>query len=138
MGNPAKDPYADLLKFFDQRRQDYLFRLTTDEATFSADPEKFGVAVRRGFLKGRGPRPQCSLLAQDQAAVAADDKHHLIVWTDSECLRAGIPEPWDSEDTQAVIARLFTIADKDEFKKSIPIPEEPPDESKTSLGFRPL
>jgi hypothetical protein len=60
MGNPAKDPYADLLKAFHRRRQDYLYRLTTDEETFAKDPEANATAQRRGFLKGTG-RDQCAL-----------------------------------------------------------------------------
>ena len=136
MGNPSTDPYADLIKLYNARRQDYLHRLTSDEATFAQDPERFGVAKRRGYLKGQGPRPQCRLADQDAAALASGN--HLLVWTDSPCLRAGIPEPWDSEDTNTVIARLATITDQEAFKKSIPIPEEPPDEKKRSPGFRPL
>jgi hypothetical protein len=136
MGNPTTDPYADLIKRYNARRQDYLHRLTSDEATFAQDPERFGVAKRRGYLKGHGPRPECPLAEQDAAALASNN--HLIVWTDSPCLRAGIPEPWDSEGINDVIARLATIADPEAFEKSIPIPEEPPDEEERSLGFRPL
>jgi hypothetical protein len=138
MGGGTNDPYTDLFKRYEARRQDYLSRLTSDEATFNSDPERFAVARRRGFLKGRGPRPQCTLAVQDAAAVAADDKHHLIVWTDSEGLRAGIPEPWDTEDTQAVIARLATVTDPEAFQKSIPIPGELPDQESSAIGFRPL
>lgn len=123
MSGNNNNVYADLLQKFNARCKDYLFRLTTDEATFLENPEANGVAKRRGYLKGRGPRLQCSLLEQDAAAVAADDKHHLVVWTDSPCLRAGVPEPWDTEDLHGVIARLFTRKEKDEFIKSIPIPE---------------
>jgi hypothetical protein len=138
MGNPATDPYADLLKAFHARRQDYLYRLTTDEATLALDPEANGAAQRRGFLKGHGPRPVCSLADQDAAGIAADENHHLVVWTDSACLRAGIPEPWDGEDVRSAIARLAMFPDKDEFQKRLVIPEEPPDPSKTGFGFRPL
>jgi hypothetical protein len=136
MGNPAKDPYAGLLNVYDERRKDFLFRLTTDEATFAANPEACGVAKRRGFLKGHGPRPVCSRAEQEAAAEAYD--RHLIVWTDSPCLRASVPEPCDDEDIQSTIARLATITDVEAFKKSIAIPDEPPDETKTALGFRPL
>jgi hypothetical protein len=138
MGDPTNDPYANLLARYAARRDDYLLRLTTDEQTFLSDPEKYGTAIRRGFLKGKGPRPQCSLADQDAAGIAADDGHHLIVWTDSQCLKAGIPEPWDSEDQQAVIARLWRITDDKEFQKSIPIPEEPPAEHGTVTGFQGL
>ncbi len=138
MGNPT-DPYSDLLARYQARRDDYLRRLTTDEATFASDPVANGVARRRGYLNGEGPRPSCSLADQDAAGVAADDDHHLIVWTDSPCLRAGVPEPWDNEDLQAVLARLTTIPDADQFSRSLSllIPE-PPDEHGPVPGYRPL
>jgi hypothetical protein len=138
MSNPAKDPYSELLKAFNARRQDYLFRLTTAEETFAKDPEANGAAQRRGFLKGRGPRPQCSLADQDAASVAADDSHHLIVWTDSPCLKAGVPEPWDGEDVRTAIARLTMFPDKGDFHNRLVIPEDPPDPTSTGFGFRPL
>ena len=137
MGNPDPSPYSDLLARYQARRDDYLLRLTTDEETFASDPERYGVANRRGFLKGQGPRPTCSLADQDAAGVAADDNHHLIVWTDSPCLRAGVPEPWDGEDLQAVLARLWRLRDKDQFEKSLVIPE-PPSETSAVPGFRGL
>ena len=138
MGSPGNDPYADLLARFQARRDDYLARLISDEETFASDPAKYGTAKRRGYLKGTVPpeRPTCSLSDQDAASVAASAD--LIVWTDTPCLRAGIPEPWDNEDLQAVIARLTLITEKDAFEKSIVIPEEPAGESATSIGFRPL
>ncbi len=137
MGNPSNDPYSDLLKRYQARRDDYLRRLVTDETTFASDPVANGVARRRGYLKGEGPQPSCSLAEQDAAGVAADDDHHLVVWTDNQCLRAGVPEPWDNEDLQAVLARLWTISDPDQFEKSLVIPE-PPAEHGATPGYRPL
>lgn len=137
MGDPNSNGYNDLLGQYKARRDDYLLRLTTDEETFASDQDKYGVARRRGYLKGQGPRPTCSLADQDASGITADDDHHLIVWTDSPCLRAGVPEPWDNEDLQAVLARLWRIRDKDEFAKSLPIPE-PPSEQERSPGLRGL
>jgi hypothetical protein len=134
MGNP-QDPYSDLLKRFQARKQDYLRRLTTDEATFEQDPEANGVALRRGFIKGQAPRPQCSLLDQDNAGVAADDNHHLVVWTDCPCLRAGVGDPWDVDDFHGAIARLTIYADPEDFQKAIIVPA-PPAETQTGLRFR--
>ena len=125
-----------MVKHYKARRDDYLVRLTSDEQTFASDPEQYGTAKRRGFLKGKGPRPSCSVAEQDAASAAYSA--NLVVWTDSPCMRAGIPEPWDGEDLQAVIARLTLYKDKDEFAKSIVIPEEPPGEDAGPIGFRPL
>jgi len=129
------DPYADLLKNFNGRRSDYLRRLTTDDATFQQDPVANGTAGRRGFLKGQGPRPKCSLLDQDNAAIAADDKHYLAVWTDTPCLRASIGDPWDFGEIGDAIARLTVFSDPKAFADSIPIPE-PPSEGATGISFR--
>ena len=137
MGDPAKDSYSNLLDRYRARRDDYLLRLTSDEETFASDPEKFGTAGRRGFYKGKGPRPTCSLADQDAAAVASDDNHHLAVWTDTACLRAGGPESWDLEDVQAVIARLWQYPDPDAFRKSLVIPD-PPNEHGRAPGLRGL
>jgi hypothetical protein len=134
MGNP-QDPYADLLKNFQDRKQDYLRRLTTDEATFAQDPVANGVAGRRGYIKGQGPRPQCTLLDQDNAANAADDSHHLVVWTDSACLRASIGDPWEADDVRGAIARLTVYTDPKDFQNAIIVPP-PPSETQTGLRFR--
>jgi hypothetical protein len=136
VGNPAGDQFADLVGRFQARRDDYLMRLTTDDSTIASDPEKFATAKRRGFLKGRGPRPTCSLADQDAAGEAA--RNNLVVWTDSPCIRAGVPEAWDSEDVQSVIARLWRITDAGAFRTSLVIPEEPLAEHGRAPGFRKL
>jgi hypothetical protein len=135
MGNPASDPYAGLLARYQERRRDYVFRLTSDEETFQADPERNGMALRRGFLKGRGPRPVRSLFEQDQASAAAGS--YLSVWTDNPALRAGIGEPWDDEDVHTAIARLWQFKDPDDFQKHMMIPE-PPAADGPVPGFRGL
>src|SRR5690242_6832933 len=140
MGNPQQDPYADLRKRFEDRRQDYLRRLVADQATFAQHPEANGIAKRRGFLKGRGPRPQCTLSDQDGAALA--NGNYLGCWTDNSCVRADESDiwesdPWDREDVQMAMARLVAFQtaaqqrgalDRRRFVESLPIPAELPKE----------
>src|SRR5262249_50254972 len=80
-------------------------------------------------------RPQCSLADQDAAAIAADDRHHLVVWTDSPCLRAYVGDPWDIDDLRGAIARLTVFRDSLAFSDAIPVPD-PPSEMQTGTPFR--
>lgn len=129
------DPYADLLERFRARQKEYLRRITTDDETFKEEPVANGVATRRGFVKGKGPRPQCTLTEQDAAAVAADDNHYFVVWTDSPCLRASVSDPWEIDDLRGAIARLSIYRDPQSFDAAIPVPE-PPHEDTVGLRFR--
>lgn len=138
VSNGNTDPYAGLLDHFNKRQSEYLRRVTTDAATFAEDPVLNGVALRRGFIAGRGPKPECSVADQDSAIDAG--QAYLAVWTDSPCMRAASAdgELWDGEDVRAAIARLTAYPDPTAFHESLVIPAEPPDPSTVGLRFRTL
>ena len=133
MSGGGSDPYGDLLGRFSRRKSEYLRRLTTDPATFELDQVANGVALRRGFIAGRGPRPQCRIVDQD--AAIASSGNYLSVWTDSPCLRAIEGELWDSEDVRIAIARLANYSDAKAFEDSLVISSELPARPSGTFAF---
>jgi hypothetical protein len=123
------DPFAQLAAAVQNRKLDYLRRLTTDPQTFAKDPVKNGMAKRRGFLAGHhfghaGQRPSASRADQEQAISRQDDKHRLSSWYDDPALRSIVGDDWEGEDINLAIVRLATSDPKADFSPPFPAPDD--------------